>query len=450
MIEKVVTGQIVIHLENNNLLDPYQSGYRKHHSTEIAVLNITNDILSMKDSHQATALVSIDLSAAFDLVDHDVLVKGLDNYFGFSATVLDWFKSFLSDRSQCVILGNARSKSSFVLQGVPQGSVLGARLDTLYVRHMSEMCKRHDIHYHSYADDTQLYVHYDRNCGISMRDAITKQEYCITEIGQWMTHNCLKLNQDRTEWLIFNGSAISKNVTLTVGEHTIKQSAHIRSLGDPEITIEPQIADVCKSAYYDLRRINKTRKYLTEDSTKTLVHSLVTGRLDYCNSLYSGLTSKAIHRLQLAQNSAARVITKTNRHHHITPILQKFLWLSISKRAAFKRMVLIFKSLQGNGSASVKDILNWYATTRDLRSMNCPTLVPMKCRSIMVHNRLLQNGSSKCWNDLMKAVKCAGSLTLFKNTVKNLLFHSATISSLNILCMYMFCLYVHVCNHCPN
>ena len=425
LTEKVVAGQIEMHLENNNLLDPYQSGYRKHHSTETAVLNITNDILSKKDSHQATALVSIDLSAAFDLVDHDVLVKRLDNYFGFSATVLDWFKSFLSDRSQCVILGSARSKSTPVLQGVPQGSVLGARLYTLYVRPMSEICKRHDIHYHSYADDTQLYVHYDRNSDISMREAITKLEYCITEIGQWMTHNCLKLNQDKTEWLIFNGSAISKKVTLTVGEHTIEQSAHIRSLGvklDPEITIEPQIADVCKSAYYHLRRINKIRKYLTMDSTKTLVHSLVTGRLDYCNSLYSGLTSKATHRLQLAQNSAARVITKTNRHHHITPILHELHWLSISKRAAFKRMVLTYKSLHSNGPAYVKDILNWYAPTRHLRSMNCPTLVPMKCRSIVIHNRLMQSGSSKCWNDLPKAVKCAGSLTLFKKQLKTYFF----------------------------
>ena len=100
----------------------------------------------MKDSHQATALVSIDLSAAFDLVDHDILVKRQDNYFEFGATALNWFKSFLVDISQCVILGNARSKSIPVLQGVPQGSVLGARLYTLHVHPMSEICKRHDIH----------------------------------------------------------------------------------------------------------------------------------------------------------------------------------------------------------------------------------------------------------------------------------------------------------------
>ena len=274
-------------------------------------------------------------------------------------------------------------------------------------------------------NDTQLYVHYDRNCDISMREAITKLENCITEIGQWMTHNCLKLNQDKTEWLIFNRGVISRNVTLTVGEHNIKQSAHIRSLGvklDPEITIESQIADVCKSAYYHLRRTNKIRRYLTEDSTKTLVHSLVTGRLDYCNSLYSGLTSKAVHKLRLAHNSAARVITKTNRHHHITPILYKLHLLSISKRAVFKRMVLTFKSLHNNGPAYVKDTLHWYAPTRDLRLMNCPTSVPMKCRSIMVHNRLLQSGSSKRWNDLPKAIKCAGSLTLFKKQLKTYFF----------------------------
>ena len=104
---------------------------------------------------------------------------------------------------------------------------------------MSDICKRHNIQYHSYADDTQLYVHYDRNCDISMREA-KKLEHCITEIGQRMTHNCLKLNQDKTEWLIFNKGAISRNVILTVGEHNIKQPALIRSLGvklDTEITI---------------------------------------------------------------------------------------------------------------------------------------------------------------------------------------------------------------------
>ena len=177
LIEKVVADHIDLHLENNDMLDPYQSGYRKHHSTETAMLNITNDMLQMKDYNQSTALVSIDLSAAFDLVD--ILVNRLENYFGFTTTVLHWFRSFVSERSQCVLLGKIKSEALLFKQGVPQGSVLGARLYTLYVRPLSDIFNRHDVHYHSYADDTQLYVHFERSCEDSTREALLKLESCI-------------------------------------------------------------------------------------------------------------------------------------------------------------------------------------------------------------------------------------------------------------------------------
>ena len=212
LIEKVVAEQIDLHLENNNLLDPYQSGYRKHHSTEIAKLHVTNDMLQMKDYNHSTALVSVDLSAAFDLVDHDILVNRLGNYFRFTATVLYWFRSFVTERSQCVLLGKIKSEALLVKQGVPQGSVLGARLFTLYVRLLSDIFNRHDVHYHSYADDTQLYVHFELSCADSMREALLKLESCIKEISHWMSHNGLKLNEDKTEWIRFNGCDISDNV----------------------------------------------------------------------------------------------------------------------------------------------------------------------------------------------------------------------------------------------
>ena len=123
---------------------------------------------------------------------------------------------------------------------------------------------------------------------------------------------------------------IRKCNTITVGAHSITQSTHIRSLGvrlDAELNIEPQITDMCKTAYYYIKKINKIRKYLTDDTTKTLVHSLVTGRLEYCNSLYFGLASKSIYKLQLAQNSASRIICKIRKHEHISPIFEKLHWL---------------------------------------------------------------------------------------------------------------------------
>ena len=129
--------------------------------------------------------------------------------------MLHWFRSFVSESSECVLLGKIKTEALLVKQGVTQGSVLGARLYTLYVRPLSDIFNRHDVHYHSYADDTQLYVHFERSCADSMREAQLKLESCIKEISHWMSHNGLKLNEDKTEWIIFNGCDISENVTLT-------------------------------------------------------------------------------------------------------------------------------------------------------------------------------------------------------------------------------------------
>ena len=163
----------------------------------------------------------------------------------------------------------------------------------LYVRPLSDIFNRHDVHYHSYAESQMIpnymFILNIVACTDSMREALLKLENWIKEISHWMSHSGLKLNKDTTEWIFLNGCDISENITLTVGAHNIAQSTHIRSLCvklDAELTIESQITDMCKSAYYHNRRkITKIRKYLTDDTTKTLVHSLITCRLDYCNSL---------------------------------------------------------------------------------------------------------------------------------------------------------------------
>ena len=274
LIEKAVSLQLEHYLSQNNLLDIYQSGYRMYHSTETAILKITNDILINKNEQCSTALVAIDLSAAFDLVNHSILLERLYTYYGISGTALEWFRSYLSGRTQSVVINGIHSQEKMLDHGVPQGSVLGARLYTLYIRPLSHILSPS-----------------------SMQIAINRLEDCLLDVSHWMAHNGLKLNNDKTEWLIFNGNPeISKGVTLTVGAETIKQSTSIRNLGvrlEPDLTMLPHINDTCRSGYYHLRRINKIRKYLSDCGTKTLIQALVISRMDYCNSIYNGLPIKS-------------------------------------------------------------------------------------------------------------------------------------------------------------
>ena len=294
-ISKLIEKAARTLFSQNNLLDIYQSGYRMYHPTETVLLKITNDILMNQNEQCSTALVAIDLSAAFDLVNHSIFLERLYTYYGISGTALEWFRSYLSGRTQSVVITGVHSKEKMLDHGVPQGSILGAILYTLYIRAISHILEHHRVLYHTHADAIQLYVKFDRESPSGMQIAINRLEDCLLDVSHWMVHNGLKLNNYKTEWLIFNGNQeFSKGVT--VGVETIKQSTSIRNLGvrlEPDLTMLPHINDTCRSGYYHLRRINKIRKYLSDCGTKTLIQALVISRMDYCNSIYNGLPIKS-------------------------------------------------------------------------------------------------------------------------------------------------------------
>ena len=146
------------------------------------------------DDSKATVLVLLDLSAAFDTVDHNFLLERLKQC-GISGTAQSWFKSYLEDRSQ-VHLHESSSASSSLRFGVPQGSVLGPILFTIYTIPLGEICRRHGVQYHLYTDDTQLYVSFKVGDAVNLLEAQRRIEMCIAEIKAWMVMFMLKLNDD--------------------------------------------------------------------------------------------------------------------------------------------------------------------------------------------------------------------------------------------------------------
>ena len=196
--------QLVSYLELNQLLPKHQSAYRKFHSTETAVLKLVSDILLAADGADIALLGLLDLSAAFDTVEHDILLNRLQKSFGLGGGVLSWITSFIRERTQTVVFGGERSATSRVSSGVPQGSVLGPVLFLLYTADVLQITQRHGLESHSYADDIQLYCSGKAATGQIMN---ARMVACIEEISGWMTANRLKLNTDKTQF-IWHGTRV--------------------------------------------------------------------------------------------------------------------------------------------------------------------------------------------------------------------------------------------------
>ena len=184
--EKIVVERLIFHLQNKNLQEPLQSAYRKHCSTEAALLKVQDDILKNLDKRKGVVLLLLDLSAAFDTVDHGTLINTLKNEVGVTGECLAWIQSYLEERQQRVIINNNRSDSRTLKCGVPQGSVLSPLLFSIYTIPLAAIMRKHGILYHLYADDTPLYLEFSLSDTTSRDNDIHRLELCIKDIRTWM------------------------------------------------------------------------------------------------------------------------------------------------------------------------------------------------------------------------------------------------------------------------
>ena len=336
IIEKSVALQLNNYLMNNNLHENFQSAYKVHHSTETVMLKVQDDILHAIDSNKAVVLLTLDLSATFDTVSHEILLDRLSQRYSIAGSVDEWFASYLSSRTQFVQIKSSRSSLRELKCGVSQGSVLAPLLYVLYTSPVADIIKRHNLTYHLYADDTQLYVSFKLGSDDLLSTAKSSIEICVQEISNWM---------------ILNGLLFSSRYRpspslgfVRVGGETIQPSSSVRNLGvilDPSADMEDHIKKICKTCHLHLTNISKIRTYLDRESTEAIIHAFVTTNLDYCNAILYGLPKLLLNRLQLVQNRAARIVTFKKKYEHITPSLIDLHRLPVEYRIIDKILLLV-------------------------------------------------------------------------------------------------------------
>ena len=438
IIEKVVAKRLNEHLIENKLTEKMQSAYRQFHSTETAVLRVQNDISKALHNKQMVALVLLDLSAAFDTIDHKLLLSRLEKRFKVTGTVLKWFRSYLTDRSQTVTVTGCDSDEIKLTCGVPQGSVLGPILFTLYTSPVGDIARKHNMGHHFYADDSQLYVSFSPKCDLN--DKLNRLEVCISDIKQWMLVNLLKLNDDKTEVILFGSPFFLKihpSISIQIGKAYIDSHPHVRNLGaifDSKLSMDKFINFKVSSTNYYLRNIAKIRRILSVQATKSLIHAYVTSRLDYCNSLLIGINKTQMKKLQNIQNTAARLVMGVGRDCDISAILHELHWLPVWKRIIFKVLVHVFNSINGAAPEYFKELMPSYKSTGvHLRGYDALLLETVTTQN-KYGDRCFEITGPKLWNCLPLDVRRSNSITCFKKLLKTFLFTLNHDSCLYELC----------------
>jgi hypothetical protein len=253
VIERVVVNQLNLYILQHNLGNSRQSAYKQCHSVDTTLLALQSELLEVLDSGKAAFLILLDLSAAFDTVDHGLLLHVLNSEYHVTGTALKWFQSYLHERSFRVRLGGEYSQPHSLPTGVPQGSVLGPILFNILSSGLASIFDEFNVSSYCYADDTQFYVTFDPKSEESEREARNLISCLFYRIAEWMATNHLKLNEEKTQFLPITRDSSREFAPLVLGDNFLPPAHTVRNLGfifNRALTISDHVKYLRQKEYF--------------------------------------------------------------------------------------------------------------------------------------------------------------------------------------------------------
>ena len=429
VMEKCVLNQLLSHLECNNLFCDVQSAYRQFHSCETAIAKVSNDIFMNLDRNDSTFLIFLDLSSAFDLVDHSLLLKRMQEHFYVTETVYHWFLSYLTGRNFSVKINCSISNGMIVLYGVPQGSILGPILFLLYISEIESIAKLYGLKIHMFADDMQLYISF-QHCDIL--ENVSNIEHCLRHIKLWMSNNFLKINESKTQFMIIApqkyNCRILSDVCISFGGSSIFPSEEGVNLGvkfDDSMSFSGHINAITSKGYFYMNNFFRIADKLNYDLKVQMVMTYILPLIDYCNLILVSATQSNRYQLQKLLNSAVRFIFNLHgkrRRLSITPYLEKLHILPIDYRIQYKLSLLVYKCIYGAAPQYLCDLFNAKVSYSSLRSSSDLLLLHTNVSNSAYGDYAFSNVASKYWNNLPLNIRQSPTIDVFKTSLKTYLY----------------------------
>ena len=440
-LEKCVLKQIKDHINNFECLPWFQSAYREFHSVETALCRVHNDLYKDKTQGECSILILLDLSAAFDTIDRELLLDDLKE-LGIDGNALQWILSYLSNRKFRVTINDIESDEGIMQFGVPQGTILGPVLFIIYTSSLQYVLKELKVSFHLYADDTQIYFRLSSN----IEEDKIKIQSISDAVDKWMKDRKLKMNAGKTKIMVIRNNRGSVSNVLGqeafFGDSRVAVTEKEKNLGfvfDQTLSLVDQINKVKQKSISGLINISHISSFIDKNHRIQLVHSLVLSHIDFCNSLYYDLPNTTIHPLQMILNSAARLVVNLPRFSHarITPICIKLHFLPVKARIEFKICLLVFKALKYGQPSYVSDLLKPYEHASSVQLRSIGRLKEPSISSRVISERCFEYHAPRLFNKLPNDVKMQLTVPAFKRKLKTHIFQKAyDLSESNINPLY--------------